>query len=113
MCIYPLAKRALVKFAQVPIPLLYLCLITLLNYVITSYNKGIDICVTYITDSNTTKNAGIGPIPIQIPGIGTALQNIMDIVHMIRYNYYNLLSGRFSKVMKYIRDAYGGCWCKR
>ena len=67
--------------------------------------------MTYITDSNTTKNAGIGPIPIQIPGIGAALQNIMDIVHMIRCNYYNLLSGRFSKVMKCIRD--GGCWCKR
>ena len=25
--------------------------------------------VTYLTDSDTTKNAGIGPIPIQIPGI--------------------------------------------
>ena len=54
--------------------------VTKFNYLVksSSYNKGIGTCVTYLTDSNTTKNAGIGPILIQISGIGAAL-NIVQL----------------------------------
>ena len=76
MCIYiilqcPLAKCALVKYVT-QVPILLLCLIIKLNCVITSYNKVICTCVTYLTISDTTKNTGVGPISIQIPGIGAA-----------------------------------------
>ena len=36
-------------------------------------NNRIGTCITYLTDSDTIKTAGIGQISIQIPGIGTAL----------------------------------------
>ena len=49
-------------YTRVPIPLLYL--IKSCYYL---YNNGIGTCVTYFTDSDTTKNAGIGLIPIQMP----------------------------------------------
>ena len=74
MCVYiilqcPLAKHALVKYV-IQVPILLLCLIT-------SYNKGISTCVTYFTDSNTTKNCWYWPdTDIQIPGIGAALASL-------------------------------------
>ena len=42
--------------------------------------------MTYLTDSDTTKNAGIGLISIQIPGIGAAL-------HVSKFNFFAQYSG--------------------
>ena len=77
---------------QVPIPihgntiecafkinLVFFKVVKLKNYfrVDNALTIGIGTCMTYFTDSDTIKIAGIGPIPMQIPGIGTALKIIM------------------------------------
>ena len=48
-------------------------------------------CITYLTNSDTIKNAGIGPIPIPIPGIGAAL--ISSYTKYVIYSYVILCIG--------------------
>ena len=73
-CVGILAQCVLEKYVtQVSILLLYL--ITWLSHVITSYNKGIGTCVTYLTDSDTTKKCWYWPDTNTDTRIGAALKN--------------------------------------
>ena len=48
-------------------------------------NNRIGTCITYLTDSDAIKNSWYWPDTIQIPGIGAALELVLEYMELGRW----------------------------